>query len=257
MSESSTSSLHPSRSQSVELLGSSKFCVEPQLAAPPRGQLSGELSVIPSLSSSESQASPCASPSVLPWRGFESLGQLSEISGTPSLSLSDFIDGSRAQTKLSHPPVLVTLLPPLVMVAGGGPANEPTTAAMSLEFKARSQPNSREVLAVTSNHDQSPLLVRPPINASASMLAQLLLVGVAPLVPPVKLELAKKVVKMISPCEVTSIPWRLSAALLPPIAAHWFVEVEPSLMKKRSAPPLLAVMDHPFLLIVPSNDPPT
>ena len=115
-SDSQASLGNPSRSQSVELAGSSKFCVEPQFAAPPRGQSSGELSVMPSLSSSESQASPCASPSVFSWRGFTSLGQLSETSGTPSLSESAFIDGSKAQTKLSHPPVLDTLLVPFVMV---------------------------------------------------------------------------------------------------------------------------------------------
>ena len=89
------------------------------------------------------------------------------------------------------------------------------------------------------------------------MVAQLLVVGVAPLVPPVNVELAKKVVKINSPREVTSMPVKLSAALLPPMAAHWLFDVVPSLMKNKSAPPLFAVMDQPFFAIVPSNEPPT
>ena len=213
---------------------------------------------MPSLSSSESHASPFASPSVFSWSGLTSFGQLSVTSGTPSLSLSALKDGSKAQTKLSNPPVVVTLSVPLVMVSlPDGPKNDPTMAAMSLELTARSQPTSMALLDVRSSHDQPPVLVNPPINASPSNWAQLLLVGVAPLVPPVKVVLVKKDVKITSPLEVTSMPRRLSAALVPPMLAHWLFDVVPSLMKNKSAPPLLAVMDQPFLAIVPSNEPPT
>ncbi len=221
MSLSSELSWQPSRSQSLEFAGRSKSWVDAQFACPPRGQSSGELSVIPSLSSSESQASPWPSPSVFPWPGFTTLGQLSLTSGMPSASLSVFFDGSMAQTKTSQPPVLVTVVLSLVMVAGLGPAKEPITVAISVELTARSHPTSRLVLPVTSSQAQPPEPLSPPTRTSASKLGcQLLLVPVTDFVPPLKVPSTKKDEKIISPREVISMPERLSPELEPPVAAH-------------------------------------
>ena len=79
-----------------------------------------------------------------------------------------------------------------------------------------------------------------------------LLVPVVDLVPALNVPSRKNAVNTSSPFELTSMPWRLSAELEPPVAAHWLEEVVPSLMKNKSAPPLLAVMDQPFFDIVPS-----
>ena len=120
-----------------------------------------------------------------------------------------------------------------------------------------SHPISSASLSVTSNHDHPPELVSPPTMASASSVEiHPLLFPVVDLVPALKVPSRKKEVNTSSPFELTSIPCTLSAELLPPVAAHWFEGVEPSLMKNKSAPPLFAVMDQPFLAIVPSYEPP-
>ena len=124
---------------------------------------------------------------------------------------------------------------------------------MSLALYATSQPISRAALAVTSSQDQPPVLVKPPSIMSASRVEiHPLLVPVVDLVPALKVPSRKNEVNTSSPRELTSMPCRLSAELEPPVAAHWLEGLLPSLMKNRSAPPLLAVMDQPFLAIVPS-----
>src|SRR6056300_1382553 len=106
----------------------------------------------------------------------------------PSLSESALRAGLTAQTKASQPPVLLTLLVPLVMLLlPDGPAKEPTTATISLELTAMSQPTSRALLPVTSSQDHPPVDVRPPITTSASSEEiHELLVPVIDLVPPLK-----------------------------------------------------------------------
>ena len=133
-SSSSRESRQPSLSQSVELAGSSQSCMEVQLYWLLRGQRSGKLSVRPSLSSSESQASPSLSKSVLPWPGLLTVGQLSRTSGTPSASVSISVAGSKPKAIASMAPVGEMEFPPWVML----PPNPPTMIASSLMFTVRS-----------------------------------------------------------------------------------------------------------------------
>ena len=133
-SVSSTSSLQPSLSQSVEAAGLEVSWLLVQLNWPPRGQRSGKLSVKPSLSSSESQASPCASPSVLSWVGLESFGQLSAKSGTPSKSASFFEFGSIDQIMASQFVAEVSESVPLLIEP---PPRPPPTVTISDSLMAR------------------------------------------------------------------------------------------------------------------------
>ncbi len=70
-----------------------------------------------------------------------------------------------------------------------------------------SQPTSKALLWVASNHDQPPDAVRPPIMTSASRLEiQELLVPVTDLVPALKVPSRKNEVNTSSPFEVMSMP---------------------------------------------------